>query len=446
MAESVNQSPKRRVELSRCTASELLPPPIKRRKETKEEEASPSSSGLQSLPDELALSCLAHVSRSGLASLAVASKTYRNIVASPELRDLRRRRMSSYSTTEASFYVCLRLVPERTPRWFILTPKLRRLSPIPSNPSQASDSSTFVAVDGGIYVIGGLRDGRPTSDVWFLDCFHHTWRRVPSMKRARASAAAGLVDGKIHVFGGLAGCSNWAREFEVLDPKTQTWESLYGGLADCSNWPKESEQDLLAADIKQSVVIDGKMIYAVNVEGKSFRILPSYAVELCSKDSEQRFCILPKPGIALCNVDYKAGRRNDWCVVGKELYCRDTRGRILWCDPQRLDWEEVKGLEKLQGLQVKGWVCPRLMRSYMISENSAATRLGTLSSSGTSSLGISRGVWSFGVRRFQWRDASREERFGGKLSALVRSSSLIPSHARIPLRSYIRLLSMPNKL
>ncbi|CAH2078344.1 unnamed protein product, partial [Thlaspi arvense] len=47
-------------------------------------------------------------------------------------------------------------------------------------------------------------------------------------------------------------------------------------------------------------------------------------------------------------MDPKAGSRNDWCVIGQELYCRDTCGRILWCDPRRLDWKEVKGLKELQ--------------------------------------------------------------------------------------------------
>ncbi|XP_019098380.1 PREDICTED: putative F-box protein At4g05620 [Camelina sativa] len=94
----------------------------RRRRKTKE-------SGLQLLPDAVTLSCLALVSRLDHAALSLVSKRYRSLVASPEL--CRTRWLTG--CTEASFYVCLRILPDPSPRWFILTPN-RRLSPIPSNP------------------------------------------------------------------------------------------------------------------------------------------------------------------------------------------------------------------------------------------------------------------------------------------------------------------------
>ncbi|CAL9228257.1 unnamed protein product [Arabidopsis halleri] len=284
-------------------------PPQNKRKKTMNE-GSPSWSRL---PDAMAVSCMARVSRLDQTALSLVSKKYRSLVTSPELCHAR----SLIGCTEPSFYVCLRILPDPTPRWFVLT-RNRRLRPIPSHPYQAPESSSFVVVNWGIYVIGGIINGNPTSDVLFLDCFSQTWHRVPSMKMARASASASFVDGKIYVFGGCredADSSNWA---EVFDPIYQTWGKF--------NTPK------MAHNINQSVVIEEKKVYSVDEDDQSFNFLPS----------EGR---LWKRG----KKDSKLGSRNDWCVTGKLLYCRGgTRGRILWCQHDELDWKEVKGLEELQ--------------------------------------------------------------------------------------------------
>lgn len=52
--------------------------------------------------------------------------------------------------------------------------------------------------------------------------------------------------------------------------------------------------------------------------------------------------------LTMIKIDSKPGNRNDWGAIGKLLYCRGTHGRILWCEPDELDWKEVKGLEELQ--------------------------------------------------------------------------------------------------
>ncbi|RID55820.1 hypothetical protein BRARA_G03061 [Brassica rapa] len=226
------------------------------------------------------------------------TKRHRSLVAAPELCITR----WLIGCTEASQYVCLHIFPNPNPSWFVLT-ETRRLRPIPSNPYQAPESSSFVVVDWGIYVLGGIINRCPTSEVWFLDCFSHTWSRVPSMNMPRASASASLVDGKIYVFGGCEGddsnSSNWA---EVFDPKTQTWSTF--------------ATEKMFHSIDQSVVIQGKKVYTVDEEDQSFYFLPRY--------------------------------RSDWCAIGELLFCRGTRGRILWCEPDELDWKEVKGLEELQ--------------------------------------------------------------------------------------------------
>ncbi|XP_010445231.1 PREDICTED: putative F-box/kelch-repeat protein At3g24610 [Camelina sativa] len=145
------------------------------------------------------------------------------------------------------------------------------------------------------------------------------------MNMARASASVSVVDGKIYVFGGSEHHSKHDTWAEVFDRKTQTWSPL---LFLSQIWDIETPQN---KNIHQSVVIEGKKIFAVDEEDQSFYILPSE-------------CLL-----SITNKrDSKLGYKNDWCIIGKLLYCRGTRGRILWCEPDELNWKEMKGLEELQ--------------------------------------------------------------------------------------------------
>ncbi|XP_020872404.1 putative F-box/kelch-repeat protein At5g03000 [Arabidopsis lyrata subsp. lyrata] len=195
------------------------PPHNKRQKK----EASLSPSWLSSLPHDVALNCLSRLSRLDSASLSLTSKSHRSLVVSPELCRAR----ELMGCTEEYWYVCLSIRPDPTPRWFILRrggPTLdnksvnQRLRPILSHPYQPPESSSFVELDFGIYVIGGLRHGNPTSDVLLLDCLSHTWRRVPSMRVPRASAAANVVDGNWRLPGGGGRFLQLGRGFRPTDP------------------------------------------------------------------------------------------------------------------------------------------------------------------------------------------------------------------------------------
>lgn len=304
--------------MKRCrdllTMSKEEPPHNKRRKE-----ASPS---LDSLPDPVAISCLAGLSRSDHAALSLVSKSCRSLVVSPELYQTR----SLMGHMEKYLYICLTMPPDQTPRWFILWKN--RAHAIPSIPSQPPEESTVVVVDWGIYVIGGLVNGKRTSAVLLLDCRSHKWHHVTSMKVARASAAASVVDGKIYVFGGCwyYDKKNWG---EVFDPKTQTWEPL----------PMLEEEDLntdiIASLIHHSVVVEGKVYSVDSWNRSSFYYLPSQC---------------------------KWGRRNhvshktlktDWCVIDNLLYSCGHDGRIYWCEAEELnrcddvdmDWRAVDGFQ-----------------------------------------------------------------------------------------------------
>ncbi|KAL0800788.1 hypothetical protein Bca101_055963 [Brassica carinata] len=124
-------------------ASEESPPHKKRRNEE-------ASRLWSSLPDAVALSIVARLTRLDHAALSLVSKRHRSLVASPELCSTR----SLIGCTEATLYVCLNIMPDTNPSWFILT--------------------------------------------------------LPSMKMARASASANVIDGKIYVFGGCGDEANCA--------------------------------------------------------------------------------------------------------------------------------------------------------------------------------------------------------------------------------------------
>ncbi|VVB09965.1 unnamed protein product [Arabis nemorensis] len=158
------------------------------------------------------------------------------------------------------------------------------------------------------------------------------------------------------------------------------------------------------ADIKQSAVIDGKGIYLVD-------------------EKDQTFIFLPDGSIWPLNIDSKPGCRKDWCFIGQEVYCRGTQGRILWCDPVKLDWKEVKGLEELQEYLI-GWRnrcgLSKIKVMYPICKlccNSAAGNIVIF----WNSQNKDAESLDFGLPRFLWRDV-RETRFGERLSGTVLSS------------------------
>ncbi|WZZ25177.1 hypothetical protein YC2023_008578 [Brassica napus] len=130
----------------------------------------------------------------------------------------------------------------------------------------------------------GMKNGKRTWDVWFLDCLSHTWHSVPSMKMARASASVSLVD--------------------------EGW-----GIAQTGQTQKRcSIQTLkLGSHAWLPVVLDDNgtsTIFAVDEDGQSFYIVPSDGISLGETNSKQ------------------PGHRKDWCVIGKEL--------LLWYSPENI--------------------------------------------------------------------------------------------------------------
>ncbi|CAA7035831.1 unnamed protein product [Microthlaspi erraticum] len=309
--------------------------PQKRQRLDKTEEntmSEPSSSALTSLPYDMVLECLARVSISDHTSLSLVSKSHRSLLRSLELYGVR----SRTGRTEKCIFLCLSIPSDPFVRWFAFTPKALnhpgRLVPIRPHLYQPSEVSAVVAHGCGIYIIGGVIGGRRSSKVFFLDGRTHTWTNLPSMLEARASAAAGVVDGKIYVLGGCE--EGKARIYgEVFDRETQTWDVL--------PMPGLDEKCLRFPMVYESAVV------MTMEENKKVLALSGAAEGLLYNPSEGT---LKRGNWDLC------GKRRGWQVIENVIYSCETGGRILWCEATEMErlthkgmeWGEVMGLEDLR--------------------------------------------------------------------------------------------------
>ncbi|XP_056848354.1 F-box/kelch-repeat protein SKIP6-like [Raphanus sativus] len=117
-------------------------------------------------------------------------------------------------------------------------------------------------------------------------------RRRRKKKRARAYGAAGVVDGKIYVLGGLNVIDgNWG---QVFDPKTQTWDTLPPPM------PK------------------GKIVNNLNIHASFVRDHKVYAVD----GMNRTYYYSPREvKWEIGNRDQPKGSRRDWCMIDNLIYC-----------------------------------------------------------------------------------------------------------------------------
>ncbi|XP_020874991.1 F-box/kelch-repeat protein At5g48990 [Arabidopsis lyrata subsp. lyrata] len=219
-------------------------PPWKKKKPSKDPTPNPS------IPYDLIVSILARVSRSYYPKLSLVSKSFRSILASPELYQTR----TLLGKTETFLYVCLRFPDEANPRWFTLYQKpnqtltkkkkkkkkeessVKLLAPTPVLNSPPLEWSSLIAVGSNLYAITAAIDDSPCSNVWYLDCRTHTWLEAPRMRLAHTNSKFdGTIypprrrifklenmEGKIYV----NVCVESTKEVVLVTPKIMTWEAL----------------------------------------------------------------------------------------------------------------------------------------------------------------------------------------------------------------------------
>ncbi|KAF3607954.1 hypothetical protein DY000_02048753 [Brassica cretica] len=173
----------------------------------------------------------------------------------------------------------------------------------------------------------------------------------------RSGSSTSLINKKkIYVFGGCWDVANSSYWLELYDFKTGTWEFLFVFM------PK------MPLNIQQSVVIEGKVVYGVDVDGQIFHFTPSTTSLMFTTD-----------GIVEPNPE----NRNDWFLF-EVIMCRCIGGRILWRWPDEILWKEVKGLEELQQQHI--------IKICSFSEKTIAIFWGAG--------GLNKVFWSFGMQRF----------------------------------------------
>ncbi|CAH8273851.1 unnamed protein product [Arabidopsis lyrata] len=301
----------------------------------------PQSTQIPSLPVDLLISILARVSRLDYPILSLVSKSFRSLLASPELYETR----SLLGRTESCLYLCLGFTSNSNLRWFTLCrkpnlnvtnnmkkktnkPSGHVMAAIPMPNSPPVHRSGLVTVGSDIYNIGWSIINDHSSSVSILDCRSHTLREAPNMLVERFFPAANVIDGKIYVAGGSkdSNSSNW---MEVFDVKTQTWELVLNPNADgCES------------RICKSAVID-EAICLFGYKGVGVAYNPG---------------INKWERIGAVNYLDLGWEWSTFCVIDNVLYCYSKSDGIKLYDSKIGRWMKLKGLEGLPKFASNSWV------------------------------------------------------------------------------------------
>ncbi|CAA7043094.1 unnamed protein product [Microthlaspi erraticum] len=295
------------------------------------------STPIMSLPDDLLLNCIARVSRLYYPTLCLVSKSFRSLVASPELYKVR----SLLGRTESCLYVCVWCGSKY--RWFTLCLKPDKTLTNEEESEEESSKTKYVlarasiptsscarfwsivAVGSNIYNIDASSTmyNADTSTgpvgVSILDCRSHTWRKsCPIFQVKRTSFSASALDGKIYVAGLCKDDGSYKNSIEVFDTKTHT----------CDHVPIPFGVELN----DETVCIDGKL----HVVLRDTRVL--------AYDSKQgRWDEVLYPGI-----NHYMGS-DAHCEIDSVLYSA-ANGAIRWYDTEGSMWRELMGLVGLPEL------------------------------------------------------------------------------------------------
>jgi N-acetylneuraminic acid mutarotase/regulation of enolase protein 1 (concanavalin A-like superfamily) len=89
----------------------------------------------------------------------------------------------------------------------------------------ARGAAGAAAINGKIYVAGGLESGVPVADFTVYDIASNTWTTLPNMPTARDHVSAAALNGKFYAIGGHTTPVCGVTTVEIYDPSTNTWSA-----------------------------------------------------------------------------------------------------------------------------------------------------------------------------------------------------------------------------
>ncbi|CAH8262855.1 unnamed protein product [Arabidopsis lyrata] len=296
-----------------------------------------------SLPYDLIVTILARLSRSYYPKLSLVSKTFRAILASPELYQTR----ILLSRTETLLYVCLSFPDEANPRWFTLYRKpnqihttkknkkkkdgssVHLLAPTPILNSPPVEFSSLLAVGSYLYAFSAAMEDPPCSNLWFLDCRTHTWLQAPRMR-----LAIGNLDGIMYL---AAETPDSLKRVEVYNIETQTWIPVP---------PNKRRVKLIHMKGKLYMNV-GKLlslaekVLPLNPKVRSLEIMSPRDVMAFKPEVCGAFEAL---GLDTVNTDLNRG---SFCMIEEMTYHYDPSVKFRWRKSMGGVWRTLGGLEGL---------------------------------------------------------------------------------------------------
>ncbi|KDP37916.1 hypothetical protein JCGZ_05355 [Jatropha curcas] len=218
---------------------------------------------IPSLPDEISIQILARLNRICYLKVRLVSRAWKSAIMSSELFNVRK----ELGTTEEWLYILTKVEDEKF-LWYAFDPLSRIWQRLPTMPGVVSEdeprkgvaalrmfgSSTKIAdtvrgwlrkkgtldplpfhgsavgaVDGCLYVLGGLSKASAMRCVWQYNPILNVWTEMSPMSIGRAFCKTGILNNKLYVVGGVArdrvGLTS-LQSAEVFDPQTGVWSEI----------------------------------------------------------------------------------------------------------------------------------------------------------------------------------------------------------------------------